>query len=324
MQVRVCPKCGTENKKSSAACSNCYTSLVNIPATESRQGASPAAAGASVSPQPTIQGAPPVSGTAPTIQPGAPQQTQLGYGPPPGGQPNVPPHHGIEMPVKKTTPTGLIVALVLLALAVFGGGGFAFWKFALAPVPRPTEPAAQVVLKFLEGKKTHKMDKVMPYLSKDSLYRIEHTLSGKQAESAGFTRADAQEIMLWNATPNDRELNGAKISAAEIRDKTADPSVAIVYVDVRHESKLDNPEKPKQSGLQFPQQGADGTIQPPAPAEDDKDEKMKEALDNIDLESMNDVECEYVLVPEDGHWKIDLDQTNARARRASNRILLGK
>lgn len=304
MQVKVCPKCNAENKAANAACSNCYASLDGAAVTE---GSGPAPVRAQA-PRPAKT---PAAAAAPVQQVGATQQTQMGTMAPPPSMPPQSTQYGMLPPVKKRSMAGIIVLVVFIVLIATGGFGFLVLKSGLfRSEPLPTESPATAVVKFLEAKKTGVLSNVEPYLSKQSVYRIHNTFGSRQAQSAGFGSKVAADLLLFGAEPTAAQMAGKQIAASEVKgDKEADERMAIVSVVV--DKKPEAPPAPKP--LLPP-----GVTPPPEPEQ------------HADVSSLFDpgpIEVEFVMVAEDGQWKVDLAETNRRSiglGKPGNPFIFGK
>lgn len=315
MQVRVCPKCKAQNRPTSAACSNCYASLESVPVTE---GTAPPVATSAAPRAP--RAAAPTRQTRPPHQAGVPGQTQMGtpVAPPPG----MPMPPGAQMPPgayqmappPKKSPAGLILLIVFVAALAIGGMMFVAMKSGLLrPEPRPTEDPAKVTIAFLEAKRSEDLAKCEPYLSSRSIKIIKNTLSSPQARSAGFTEKDAAEWMLFGVSPTAKEMAGKQIAASEvIGDEEADNRTVVVHVVI---DAKDEP-APASKPLLPP-----GATPPPEPAEPEGKVSLEDLFD------MGPVDMHFVLVAEEGHWKVDLEETDRRAEgepKAKRPFKLGK
>jgi len=236
-------------------------------------------------------------GGPPPAQMGAPAQTQMGgpMAPPPPGRPNLPPGAFQVAPKQKST-AGIVIAVIALVCVVLGVMVFAVTKSGMFKgKAKPTEPADKVMLAFLQVKRTEDLAKCEPYLSQHSIKMIQNTLSSKQAQSAGFTRKDAADTVIWSLPPTREDMNGKEITASVLKtDRDASDSVAIVQVtcDEKQEAPVAQPLLPP--GQEPPQQ--------------------PEKHDNFGMSMrLGRVSVTYVLIAEDGKWKVDIDNTNRRA-----------
>lgn len=291
MQVRVCPKCKAQNRPTSVACSNCYASLEAVPVTEGSAPPPVSAAIAPPAPRPAR-----TTGATPRQQMGVPQQTQMGPMSPPPGMPAQPTQYRMPPPAKRSS-AGIIVFVTLVVLAAIGTLVFAVTKSGLLKSePLPTESPAKAALHFLEAKKTLDLSKVEPYLSRHSIEMIHNTLSSKQAQSAGFSSKDAENMLLFDLSPTKSEMEDKLVAATEVKgDKDADEHTAIVSVVI--DSKPEPAPAPKP--LLPP-----GVTPPPEP---------EKKVDFSKLFDTGPLEVQFVLVAEEGRWKVDIGQTNRRA-----------
>jgi hypothetical protein len=229
MQVRVCPKCSAENDQAKAACWMCRTSLEDVPLTEKRQ-PKPAATPTPITQQPlagpTLAPTPDTGHPIPVTQSSSPDfNPPIPPSPPAynpgrrlyGGQDDDPPPRA---PVE--IPWTLIIVVAIALLVGFG------YKLVLRPSPPPSVPADTVMRSFVEAKKTGEIAKVKPFLSAESIYRIEHTLNSKQAKSAGFTREDVEKMLLWNVPPALDDLQTGAAQVYAINDTTLPKNKAVV------------------------------------------------------------------------------------------------
>lgn len=263
MQVKVCPSCSTENRPTNAACYKCRTPLADVEATEG-QGTALSQSTASRTTQPAKTAAAPTISTPPS----APEQTQYAPIPPqaPSNQryvPQAPQYRSAPVTVNTSLPPGIIALIVMVVL---GSLTYAFIK-APKPSPKPTEAPEKVVAAFLEAKKTHKIAKVKPYLSKQSIETLDNFLSSRQAQSAGFTRKDAEDMFIWNMPPSSEDLANSIISLSVVRNKNDAENTAVIHALFTPKTK---------SLLAFNQS------------------------------------FEYVLIAEEGKWKVDVSLSQAR------------
>lgn len=155
--MKKCPKCGAMNKPESSACYNCFASLEGVPVSDAP--VSPQVPPAVPPPVPPVQGQQIPGGNAGyAARPGGPLGGQEessepvsvvgqplgGYQgqqtPPPGGYAPHPGSHGTAgrgvyrhpEPIRKSS-AGTTIAIVILLIAILGGGGFACWKFIYLP-----------------------------------------------------------------------------------------------------------------------------------------------------------------------------------------------
>lgn len=302
MQVKVCPKCGAESRESSAACSNCYWSLEGVSPTESTKASQPVQS-KPVAPRPSKTTPAP----APTQQMPASQQTQMGTAGPPPGMPQRMPDGAYMRPPKRTSAAAIVVIVLLIVFAVFGGVGYlAVTQLGLFnSEPMPTEQPDRVVLAFLEAKRTHAFTKVEPYLSKDSLEFLENYLNGAQGRSAGFDRKEIQKMFLWDVMPTADDLaRDPIIKAAVVKDdplvKTNHGRAAVVRVEM--EIRMPSLSMPSQPGGQ------------------------SQSMPMLDKNVLGPLapEFDYVLYPEGGKWKVDLQMSKTHsANRFRDKLING-
>ncbi len=97
--------------------------------------------------------------------------------------------------------------------------------------PKPVVPADQVVLSFLDAKKTGDYKKVKPYLDQASIVMVESAFSSRQARSAGFGRKEAEEMYIFGQTPTKDQMREATIKAVVAHDDDIDEeTMALVRV----------------------------------------------------------------------------------------------
>jgi hypothetical protein len=306
MQVKVCPKCGAENREASAACSNCYSSLDGVSPTESTKASQP------IQPRPAVARPPKTTpAPAPTQQmPASSQQTQMGTaGPPPGMPQRLPDGAYVVQP--KRTSTALIVVIVLaIVFVVFGGIGYliASQLGLLGTEPAPTEQPDKVVLAFLEAKRTRAITRVEPYLTEESLDLINNFLNTAQGRSAGFGRKEIARMFLWDVPPTPDDLAKSAIKTTVLKDdplvKTNHGRAAVVRVELEMKMPV----------LSEPMSQQPGTSPPPGSFVPDKDAM-----------GVFKPEFEYVLYVEKGKWKVDLQMSTKRsADRLRDKLLNGQ
>lgn len=198
--MKKCPKCGADNKPDSSACYNCFSSLADVPSTGAVPGPlnpQPLNQHQNVPPVPPQQPINPISlsgggyaprsggplNSPPPAGPPADEQTVVGQ--PLGGQPQQPqppspygtqpgpyspqqpyPRRGEYRkpePVK-SSGSGAMIAVILLVIALIGGGGFAYWKF----VAQKSGPKG-TVRQFLAAAQKHDLEAMKSYLCKSTL-----------------------------------------------------------------------------------------------------------------------------------------------------------
>lgn len=235
MQVKVCPKCGVENVPRFPVCRRCQTSLASVAVTEiSLEPQQPVTTGAGplVSDEGGLnsyQG--PVQSQIPPVQPPMGQPRPGPYGSPQAERRYGPPVIEETRPEPGGMHIGSVIGTVII-LAVIIFGGLYLQKSMNAPKPKPAVPADQVVTAFLQAKSTKDIKQVAPYLSKASIYTLEHAFSGKQAESAGFDRKEVYNMFLWGVAPTPDQLRspGANPKVTLVEDKNAEKDTAKVQV----------------------------------------------------------------------------------------------
>lgn len=195
MQVKVCPKCGAENRAANVSCSSCYTSLESVRPTLSKS----------------------------TDRPARPQQA-----PGPGAPSHAPPYRS-QPQVAQGGSYSWVLILVLLALA---GGVVAVVMKSNKPLPEPAVTPDQVVLAFLQAKGTGDFQKVAPHLCAASLDKLNSAFSGKQAESAGIERADIHDMFLWSVHPDKQQLAGSDIKVENVQDDNIDRDFRAVHATI--------------------------------------------------------------------------------------------
>lgn len=205
MDVRVCPRCGTENKKSYISCSNCRTSLANVPVSQGE--------GDATSLDTTQRTAPAPAAAPPAVQ--APSRPPA----PPGVGSQQSPGYRSE-PVK-LGPGPLPIVIVCVVIAGLIAAAALMGNRKNHP-PKPLVAADQVVISFLQAKKTRKFDKVKPYIDQESIDLVETSFSGRQAESAGITRKEVEEMLVFGVGPKFDELENATMTAQVVEDKEFD------------------------------------------------------------------------------------------------------
>jgi len=180
MQVRLCPKCGSENKPEKASCSGCYASLESVAPTEARE--KPAVQAKPAAQQ--LQAAQPLSSPGPGAAGGGPPTPN--YGPPPGAPSysyGPAPNERRSAPVKKGPNWGAIVLVVLL----LGGAAFAGWWFFL----KPGSPEA-MVQKFVNASTARDYDALKSCLSQEDVVAIGALPGGEQALRNSWDQAAKQ------------------------------------------------------------------------------------------------------------------------------------
>ena len=200
MKIKVCPKCGSENKETNESCSSCYASLGDVELTDS-----------------TIEQAEPSSAETPAPAPS-------GYAPTPGPTARPPGHTPIyrerPAPVRQGSGAGLVVFILIL----FAGGAFGGWWFFLRS-PSPGE----VVKQFVRAAEDRDADKIKSYLSQSTLNApgfAEGFARGKEL-AANIPKPEEvkhERVKILSTTYEGAEKNTA-IVTCEPEDNSKAPSV---------------------------------------------------------------------------------------------------
>lgn len=165
MLIKLCPKCGLENRLGKASCSGCYASLEGVPETEGKE--RPA-----VTPRPPAQRPP--STPQPLGQSRPPgEMPDASSMPPPGAPPSYGPTFNERRPPVKQGPNwgAIILVILLLAGAAFGG----WWFFLKTPSPE------SVVRKYMDANTAGDYDAVKSCLRQDEVVALENRPGGEQA-----------------------------------------------------------------------------------------------------------------------------------------------
>jgi len=169
MLIKVCPKCGSENKLGKASCSGCYASLEGVPETEGKE--RPAAA-----PPPPAPSPPSTPEPLGKSEPGA--MPSSNFMPPPGAPSSYgPTFNERRQPVKQGPNWGaIILVILLLAGAAFGG----WWFFLRTPSPE------SVVRKFMDANTAGDYDAFRSCLRQDEVAAMggEQALRGMMKKAA--------------------------------------------------------------------------------------------------------------------------------------------
>lgn len=237
MDVRLCPKCNAKNWPDRDECALCNTSLAGVPLTEGPTGGSAQAAapaGPQQSPQPTVPTQTPAAQTQ--QMPAAPPQQ--GYDPT-GLPPNVHPY----APVRPLAPPvqfqssrlpiviGLAVVVVLAVIAAYIG--------APKKPAAPKDPPEPVVTAFLEAKKSHDLAKVEPFLTDTSLQLINMTFNSRQARSAGFSKATAADMYIFDAPPTIKDMESGAMTLRNITTpQEKDDAKAVIEVTITKQTVI--------------------------------------------------------------------------------------
>ncbi len=238
MEVKLCEKCGAENKIDNEVCSSCYASLVGAKVVQSTKEPVVVSQVQPRAPRPSQPQAP--AATTP--------QNQV-YGPPPGASAVGPPPQGMfterRPPVKQRSGGGALAFIIILILVA--GGAAAGWWFYLRP-PSPE----QVMRTFITASVDMDAEKAKSCLTKDSLNVPGVAESFTQIGNAG-DKPDPKSVQF------------------EIKETTyegAEKSTAVVNVNFK-----------------LP-------------------EKVSTKVDSLDIP--------FVLLQEEGRWKIDARQSQQR------------
>ena len=232
MQAKVCPKCAAENDQASSSCWKCYAPLDGVSAPQSQKSAGPTPIRAPAAPPPAHQNQAPAGGALPTVSvpqpppqpPAAPGQNQtVPYTPRPDQHYGAPLRRAHE-PLKMDSGTWTMV--IVLVVLVACGVGYALWLHSPARIP--ATPPDTVVLSFLEAKKTLDLEKVAPYLSKESIVMLRAAFSSRAAQSAGIERPEVENMFLFGVAPTKEILENSRIEAVRIEDKDAEENTAVV------------------------------------------------------------------------------------------------
>lgn len=211
MQVKVCPKCGAENKPDKASCSGCYASLEDVAETE----ATPRPAAAPSQPQEPRPpaAASPLSGPA-TVE----GQTPTGYFAP---LPDAPRPDGPVLRERRPAPAGrgpnwgaIVLVIVLLAGAAYGG----WWGYNKYVKPSPEA----VVQKMIDATTEGDYDKLKSCLSQSSLSTLNMMV--------GSDEQAAREAMKKSA--------GSKVAARIVGTTTYEDGGKIAVVSAESTSPL--------------------------------------------------------------------------------------
>ena len=228
MKVKVCPKCGSENKETNESCSSCYASLAEVELTESTK--EPMV----VPPAPAKPAEPPKAQT-PAAPPQAPASP---YGPPPGpiARPAgyTPMYRERAAPVRRGSSAGLIVFILIL----LAGGAAAGWWFFLRP-PSPGE----VVQRFAAAAQGNDPEKIKSYLSQSTM--------NMPGFAEGFARG--QELAAKNPKPKDDVDVRVKILSTVYEG--AEKNTAIVTFEPEDKSKIPAGADPKQEVVLVKEEG---------------------------------------------------------------------
>ena len=215
MKVKVCPKCGAENKPDKASCSGCYSSLEDVAETEAKP--RPAAAPSQPQEPRPPAAASPLSGPA-TVE----GQTPAGYFAPPPGAPSP---YGPTFPERRPAPISrgpnwgaIVVVIVLLAGAGYGGW-WGYNKYFKGP--------DKVVGQFLDAMKAGDYDKFKSCLNQHSINLLQNQIQkmpGGEALIREELKKEANQQM------------GGKITGVTYDEKNAD--LAYVALEPTNKAQL--------------------------------------------------------------------------------------
>lgn len=142
------------------------------------------------------------------------------------------------VPVVKDSSYNITTAFwIIVLIALIGGGGFYYVK-KNKPKPRPKVTADQVVLNFLKDKTSGQKSVVNRNLSQASVTMVQTALSGRQAASAGFTRNDSYDMLIFNVEPTKDHLKDAPVKAVVVEDNLDKDGTARVRATVTIKSFL--------------------------------------------------------------------------------------
>lgn len=205
-QVKICPKCGTQNKSENAACAVCFTSLATVPTTISEQLETP-----------TVEAGAPPSSPAPS-RPASNAACEVLHSGIPGG-PIGAPFGSYAPPPRQKSPAGAAIGWII-AILVIGGIAFAGWWF----LARPASPD-QVVKQLIDASKTKNVDKMMAILCKSDIdsmggedaarKRMEQSKNVPGANSGedvtiGAVTYEGENTALVEITPTGNDAQGIK------------------------------------------------------------------------------------------------------------------
>ena len=210
MKVKVCAKCGAENKESNESCSSCYASLAGVEFTESTKepmvlppaAQRPAEPRKAETPAPTAQ-TPPAGG--------------------PGGAPSYTPiYRERPAPVKQGSSVALIVVILIL---LAGGAAAGWWFFLRTPSP------GEVVQRFVAASEGNDPEKIKSYLSQSTLnmpgfaegFARGKELAAKHSKSTQPTKGQEVRVKILGTVYEGADKNTA-IVTCEPEDKSKIPA----------------------------------------------------------------------------------------------------
>ena len=240
MQVKVCPKCSSENKESNNCCSSCYTSLDGVPVTEGKGNSAPAVSvpSSTVKPKQTVAAprpAPSPVNNAPPPSPDGPKLAVGAYGRPAfNPRPLEPSGYG----QRKRIGAGAWL-MILIGITVLAYAGISVWQNKLHPKQLTPE---QVVYRIYDVSSDY--EKLRPYLTKASITAIiqehgsESAFSQKLKDQAAFStlaKMCGSGIHLKKVTMID---SGKAIAEQKLSQQTVDQMKALYGQEIKFELVL--------------------------------------------------------------------------------------
>lgn len=169
MQVKICPKCGTENKDQNACCANCYASLDGVASTLSSKPDEPVVVKKKAE---------------------EPVQPSAYEAPPPPSQHRPTPYSNFERerltPLPRRSPVGSIIKFLVIA-ALLGGGGYAGWQYFAKP-----ESPKECVRQFLNAFQQGDYNAIRPRLTSASIQLIKTQYGSEDAAASKLKEAASQ------------------------------------------------------------------------------------------------------------------------------------
>lgn len=173
MQVRVCPKCGRENKPTNTLCANCYATIENVPVSVVKD--KPAPVVPPVRPKPAPTARPDVTAPKAAGPAVADQSERTREVPPPNPyappmqtpRPAPYPMQFREEKKSDKTGAGIIAFLVLLVVCAIGYTGWWFYSY----FTRPLNPD-EVVQRLSDPLVVSDFNKLKKYLSQSTIDAI--------------------------------------------------------------------------------------------------------------------------------------------------------
>jgi hypothetical protein len=178
MQVKVCPKCGAENKPDKASCSGCYSSLEGVVETEAKARPAPEPNRPQAQAPPAAQ---PLSGSPLTgpATPAGPTPAD-NYTPPPGA----PSPYGAPMtfPEKRSAPVsrGTNWIAIVLVVVLLGGAAYGGWWYYTNKIMGPDK----IVQRFLDAAKAGDYEKMKACLTQSFINKIQAVPGGEEKVKA--------------------------------------------------------------------------------------------------------------------------------------------